>query len=60
VKVKLAQVERNLAAEKEVSEGLKVQLSKTSSNSIKRFLGSNSFKYVAQFAVRDLMKYTIY
>jgi hypothetical protein len=27
---------------------------------VKKLLGSNYFKYVAQFVVRDLMKYTIY
>jgi hypothetical protein len=39
---------------------MKVQLSETSSSLVKRFLGSNSFKYAAQFTIRDLMKYTIY
>jgi hypothetical protein len=39
---------------------LKTQLSEASSNSVKRFLGNNSFKYAAQFAVRDLIKYNIY
>jgi hypothetical protein len=37
-----------------------MQLSETSSRSVKRFLDGNSFKYAAQFTVRDLMKYTIY
>jgi hypothetical protein len=27
---------------------------------VKKFLGSNSFKYAAQFAFRDMMKYMIY
>jgi hypothetical protein len=60
IRGKVAQTESDLATEREASERMKVQLSKTSSSSVKKFLGSNSFKYAAQFPVRNLMKYTIY
>jgi hypothetical protein len=60
MKNKVTQIEGDLIIEREASEKLKMQLSEASSSSVKRFLGSNSFKYDAQFAVRDLMKYTVY
>jgi hypothetical protein len=60
MKNKVTQIEGDLIIEREASEKLKMQLSEASSSSVKRFLGSNSFKYAAQFAVRDLMKYTVY
>jgi hypothetical protein len=60
MKDKVTQTESNLAVERETSDNLRAQLSEASSNLVKRILGNNSFKYVAQFAVRDLMKYTIY
>jgi hypothetical protein len=60
MKDNVTQTESDLAVERKASDKLRAQHSEASSSSVKRFLGSNFFKYAAQFAVRDLMKYTIY
>jgi hypothetical protein len=60
MKDKVIQIENDLAIKRKVSDKLKSELLEASSSSVKRFMGSNSFKYIAQFAVRDLMKYIIY
>jgi hypothetical protein len=60
MKDKVTQTESDLAVEREASDKLRAQLLEVSSSSVKRFLSNNSFKYDAQFAVKDLMKYTIY
>jgi metal-dependent amidase/aminoacylase/carboxypeptidase family protein len=45
IKDKVTQTESDLVIEREASDKLRAQLSEASSSSIKKFLGSNSFKY---------------
>jgi hypothetical protein len=47
MKNKVTQTKSDLAVERETSDMLRAQLSEASSSSVNRFLGSNSFKYVA-------------